>query len=144
MTGSAARHELARVARKGGWAVSRGARFMAGRSGRPGFAALHILPRWPVLDADGQQSVAMVALLINGRSALGRVIDGTQLRGYAGRVGAPVLERILMSADGGRDPLPSVEALPERAAVLLASADGAPALMRAETLLREMGAWPSI
>lgn len=144
MNGSTARCDLARVARKGGWIQSRGAQFLEGRAGRPSFATLSALPRWPVLDAAGQQSVAMVALLINGRSALGRIIDGMQLRGYAGQVGALVLERILIDVDGGRDPLPSVEALPDRAAALLASVDGAPALAHAENLLREIGAWPSI
>jgi hypothetical protein len=144
MSGSAARRELARVAQRGGWANGRGARFLGQGSARPDFDTLNALPRWPVLDEAGQESVAMVALMIDGRSALVRMIDGAQLRGYAGLVGAPVLERILMENAGGRDPLPSVEAMPDRAARLLTNADGAPALARAETLLREMDAWPSI
>lgn len=144
MSGSAARRELARVARDGGWAQRRGARFLDRGRDRPDFATLNALPRWPVLDEPAQESVAMVALLIDGRSALGRMIDGAQLRGYAGLVGAAVLERILIEERGGRDPLPPVEAMQDRAARLLASPDGAPSLGRAETLLREMDAWPSI
>ena len=143
MSGSIARQEMARVARRGTWVQARGARFLRLGGVRPNFAALHAMPRWPVLDRHGQTRVAMVALLLSGRSALARTIDGAQLRGYAAWVGAPVLERILMTQDGGRDPLPSVEALPERASALLASADGAVTLARAETLLREMDAWPS-
>ncbi len=143
-SGSAARRELAQVARHGGWPMTRGARL--GRPARPDFATLRTLPRWPALDPARQQRVATVALLIGAQSALGRLIDGARLRGYAMLVGAPVLERLWTLEDGGRDPLPPIEALPHAADRLLrAAATEAEARQRmgqAEALLKELDAWP--
>ncbi|MCI4592612.1 hypothetical protein MOK15_21380 [Sphingobium sp. BYY-5] len=145
-SGSAARRELAQAAAMSGWPCTRGARYRAGV--RPGFAALQAMPRWVVLDAQAQEKIAMVALLIGAQSALSRLIDGATLRGYALLVGAPVLERIWMLEDGGRDPLPAVDALPSAANRLLAAAaqesEARQRMAQAERMLREMGAWPSI
>lgn len=148
MSGVAARAELGRLAARGGWARSRGARFLARENVRPTFPALHALPRWPVLDADGRETVAMVALLIGGQSALSRMIDGAKLRGYANLVGADVLERVMSFAEGGRDPLPAVEHMGGAAQRLLVAAEAdteaTGRLGAAELLLKEAGAWPSI
>jgi hypothetical protein len=133
------------MAVRGGWPLSRGARFRG--TGRPGFAALRAMPRWSVLDAQAQEQVAMVALLIGAQSALSRLIDGAMLRGYALLVGPAVLERIWMLEAGGRDPLPAVEALPRAANRLLVAAaqedEARGRMAQAETMLREMDAWPS-
>lgn len=148
MSGAAARAELGRLATRGGWARSRGARFLARGTARPSFAALHAMPRWPVLDTDGREAVGMVALLIAGQSALTRTIDGAKLRGYAQLVGADVLERVLAFAEGGRDPLPPAERMVVAAQRLLVAADAdrdaAGWLGAAEILLKEADAWPSI
>lgn len=148
MTGAAARTELGRLAMRGGWARSRGDRFLARGKARPDFATLHAMPRWPVLDADGRETVGMVALLIAGQSALSRTIDGAKLRGYADLVGADVLERVMSFAEGGRDPLPAVEQMGDAAQRLLIGAEAereaAERMGAAETLLKEAEAWPSI
>ena len=88
-SGSAARRELAQVARHGGWPMTRGARF--GRPARPDFATLRALPRWPALAPARQQRVATVALLIGAQSALGRTV----------RIGKPAGLRGLPEAHAG-------------------------------------------
>lgn len=148
MSGAAARAEMGRLAARGGWARSRAERFLARDVARPSFAALHAMPRWPVLDADGRETVGMVALLIAGQSALSRTIEGAKLRGYADLVGADVLERVMTFAEGGRDPLPAIDRMSVDAQRLLVAADAdeeaAGRLGAAEILLKEADAWPSI
>lgn len=147
MQGSAARRAMARIAARQDWPRSRGDRFLEGGRTKPSFVALASLPRWPVLDDAPQRRVATVAQLIASQYALSRLIDGAQLRAYALLVGASVFERILMHDDGGRTPLPSPDRMPEAAQDLLMRAaedgDACRWLVMAETLLKEMDAWPS-
>lgn len=151
MTASAARRELGRVAALSASPATRGERFLRARSGArpPGFAALLAAPRWPVLDDAGRELVAMAALLIAGRSALARMIDGARLRAYAALVGDAVLEAVLAHDGGDQEPLPPADGLAGAARALLdlaARQDGAAAarLHRAEHFLKDAGAWPSI
>lgn len=147
MSGSGARREIGRLAIRGDWPNTRGQRFCRRGEALPSFAALHALPRWPVLDAAGQERVATVALLVAGQSALARTIDGARLRDYATLVGADVLERAMTHGEGGRDPLPLADRMPDAARRLLATSaanvDATRALTIAETLLKEADAWPS-
>lgn len=144
---SAARREMARSAERQGLPRTRGGRWLAGGRSRPTFAALAAMPRWPVLDDGPRRKVAMVALLIASQSSLTRLIDGAQLRAYAMMVGAGLFERILLHEAGGREPLPAPDRMPGAAQALLTQAaeDGGAChwLAQAETLLKEMDAWPS-
>ncbi len=144
---SAARREMAQIAARQGLPSTRGARWLANGRSRPTFAALAAMPRWPVLNDGLRRKVAMVALLISSQSSLSRLIDGAQLRAYAMLVGAGLFERILLHEVGGREPLPAPDAMPGAAQALLAQAgeDGGAChwLAQAETLMKEMDAWPS-
>ncbi|WP_336970731.1 hypothetical protein [Sphingobium aromaticiconvertens] len=141
--------------------AGRGRRFLTRQAGggSPTFAELAGLPAWPLLDREAQRRVAMIALLLAGRSTLAAEIDGIRLRAYAVLVGGPLFEDVLTDQSPGDAPLPSPSALPDAADDLLRVAvppllahrigDAGPhdpraaaCMARAERFIRESAAWP--
>lgn len=75
---------------------TRGQRFASALEGakKPSFADLAAVPRWLMLPPEGQAKVAVVAALIEHRTALANELSGSKLAAIADMVGEDILDAV--------------------------------------------------